>query len=1207
MEVGMDGFVVPNMQAWFRQNSFISTPDNGLLYHSRSDVNYVAPLAKDQMPRVKIISLKSTIKALACSPDWSERREFATFDDQNNLQVWDVDQEAATKGHKGHMYKLRGGGGGENRGGQSNEVTSAICFTQTQKIISCDHSVMVVYCLSSDTFKVYGDFFKPYQTVVVLSPCPTNRDVFAAGMKNGLIQLFSLQDMTILRNMRGHDTEIVSIDWMQVRVKSEEAKKTSWRQEERPIKEARKKGGRAAAKSANASAVASASAAADNSDIFDIYDFDDSKEEFGTIINRETSNYDQRDRFRDKVHKTEGFNFLEECQSLKKDLAEARQREKEHQDDDDDDVAEDAERSREMNTDDEAELDEAEKFRDFIIVDDQGQEGPADAKNEDEEGEPKMILVTGSRENVIFFWDHETGVPVDKIMLASNQNSNKRLFPGIFITVAWVNPTKIVANNVSGHVFEWNLSFFYQGSRIRMTAHQGIRYPVDMVIYVTRSCGPIADYDPNTNYVWCQSINRKIIGVSVTKNPEIVADLTCLATGNSCITENPLESTVLAVGCVDRNLVTLNLASMAYNEVTCVRFLNKVCSKVTALDWHPERENYIAFGTSEGRIGLLDTNSPNNVPTLLNSFLSNDVYSLKWCEMTDEFFQKSTVLFATGKAKLAYYKMIGGSKHDPIELRQFGMVSSVSASGHYLFVGTQDGFVFVNDLSKSLAQLYHRNVSRRYIISMQYKDNVLAVSSNECSIRLIDFSNGIDDKIDDNIRVLEGHTEGVCCLRWGHGDSKLLVSGSFDNTVRVWNSVDCSCLALYRNTDSVFCAMFSPIHDNIVLLTGKGTTLAFFDYTKYPVTEVALAKKTRIPIKWATEEGRTDKKASREKKRAGKPLEVLQKSLDTLQISEKAVTSADASVAPDVVPTMVVNGQSSRATASKKQAEPEAKRAPEVDELAEHLKTIKFKEIKPVELKSNVPTTFHLANREINKTSDVLACLVKLIDYEEPDEDDLEEQEDEAEKKQPVQTEGAEKRYFNEKLFMSEKDLKELIDEETKNHHMANTASIGAILLPQIGFRLKEEIIRRIASKRLTDQLVALAPSISYEFWRKVCEAYGYQLLEKQYPLASIPYFLASHKITEAIDYLCKHKFFREALAICKLRKARDDPIQEQVAIEWAQYLDNSGNFEGAALVWTAAKKYQNAVTALSKRKEITDEIRGAIDALKVKLQQTTE
>lgn len=56
----MNGLVVPNMQVWFRQNSFISTPDNGLLYYSRSDVNYIAPLVEDQLPQVKIINVKST-------------------------------------------------------------------------------------------------------------------------------------------------------------------------------------------------------------------------------------------------------------------------------------------------------------------------------------------------------------------------------------------------------------------------------------------------------------------------------------------------------------------------------------------------------------------------------------------------------------------------------------------------------------------------------------------------------------------------------------------------------------------------------------------------------------------------------------------------------------------------------------------------------------------------------------------------------------------------------------------------------------------------------------------------------------------------------------------------------------------------------------------------------------------------------------------
>lgn len=415
---------------------------------------------------------------MACSPDWSERREFATLDEQNNLQLWDVDRGHAIKGHKGHVYKLHRG---DSRGGQSNEVTSAICFTQTEKIISCEHSVMIVYCLVTDTFKIFGDFFKSNFTVVLISPCPTDRDIFAVGMKNGLIQLISLRNMSIIWSMRGHDKEIVSIDWMQIRVKPEQpsiqTNQANWRQEERPKKEARKKNG---SKTRGSKFLMSLSyvtnsfnglihpepadtpAVADNSDIFDIYDYNENEEEFGTIIDRESSSYDQRDRFRDKVHATEGFNFLEECRTFKEDLIIARQQ----QEEDTEDAADDAEKPHEINTDDENELDEAEKFRDFIIVDDEGKEGAAAAKDEEEEGDLKMILVTGSRENVIFFWNHESGVAVDKIMLASNQSS-KRLCPGIFITAAWVNPSKIVANNVLGHVYEWDLSFFYRASQIK--------------------------------------------------------------------------------------------------------------------------------------------------------------------------------------------------------------------------------------------------------------------------------------------------------------------------------------------------------------------------------------------------------------------------------------------------------------------------------------------------------------------------------------------------------------------------------------------------------------------------------------------------------------------------------------------------------------------------------------------------------------------
>lgn len=50
-----------------------------------------------------------------------------------------------------------------------------------------------------------------------------------------------------------------------------------------------------------------------------------------------------------------------------------------------------------------------------------------------------------------------------------------------------------------------------------------------------------------------------------------------------------------------------------------------------------------------------------------------------------------------------------------------------------------------------------------------------------------------------------------------------------------------------------------------------------------------------------------------------------------------------------------------------------------------------------------------------------------------------------------------------------------------KNHRGSKTDSIGNILIPQINFDLKTNIIQSIEEKSLTEQQVSLAPSISYE------------------------------------------------------------------------------------------------------------------------------
>lgn len=50
-----------------------------------------------------------------------------------------------------------------------------------------------------------------------------------------------------------------------------------------------------------------------------------------------------------------------------------------------------------------------------------------------------------------------------------------------------------------------------------------------------------------------------------------------------------------------------------------------------------------------------------------------------------------------------------------------------------------------------------------------------------------------------------------------------------------------------------------------------------------------------------------------------------------------------------------------------------------------------------------------------------------------------------------------------------------------KNHKGSKTDSIGNLLIPQMKFELKAHIVQSIEEKRLTEQHVSLAPSISYE------------------------------------------------------------------------------------------------------------------------------
>uniref|UniRef100_A0A182PCI0 Uncharacterized protein n=1 Tax=Anopheles epiroticus TaxID=199890 RepID=A0A182PCI0_9DIPT len=1184
MACNMDGFVAPIYHRWYHQNSFISTPDNGILYCSRWDIAYIPPMDNNCLPKTQIITVKGFIKSMACAPDWTDKRLFATLDEYNNLLVWDLDQAQPVHGHRGHATTPKAPSSRK----QYSDVTSAICFSAHGKVISCDRSDLAVYCLLSNTYKLMPDFFRN-KTVVILAPSPVERDVFIAGLKDGLIQIFSIKKNTILNTLRSHDKEIVSIECMSVPV----LKSSVWRKrdkkaeanatasatknvESRPKKQARKK----------------AVPVADDSNFLDIYDFNESLEEFGTIIDRESQD-EKRNQFREKAKTVEGFNFLEACENLKEDMLKAaNRRDNDEEEEDDDEVGEQSTIGQhEFNTDDENDLDDCEKLRDYVVVNNEDRDVDEELEDGREEYESKLILVTGSRENVVWFWDYDSGLPIDKLIIPSVATA--KMCDTLFTTAVWMDESHVVANNSNGQVFEWKVDFKYKNERLHLVAKESLApYPVDKIFHLIRAKG-LRTRETDGRYLWCSSIHRKLTCLEVTESGKVsvVVDYACITTTNRCVVENPLESMVVALASGAPRIEKLNLTSLQPDNIPFKSYTNKISALVMFLAWHPEDEEKLAFATSEGRVGVIDTSSMTNVPVIMKPFTTKEVYALHWCYLTDEKQEKRLILFACSKNELVYYHMSGAQKYEPIRCTQFGNVSNISGAGNMCFVGTQQGNIYICDLDQNLKQLYHSKVANRYIASVECKNNYLAVGSNDRVIQLMNLSSGFEDKQEKEIISLEGHKDGICKVGWNRGDTMLLVSSSYDCSIRVWDALSATCLNVFYTKAFAYAAIFSPLDENIILFVGKGIPLSCYDRTKQHAAEPSKAS-SKLNIKFAVQEDGNPIESKHEKQRA-----------------------------KSKQPARTVGPIASEA----------------VDLLTDEVKKVTLKEAPAVKSTpvATLSTTFQLTHRETNKTKDVLECIVKLLHTPEPEPEpiDLEGEENSSDcdsideefkrltkPKPQAQKPSAESpvkpcemstedehMFYNERLFSTEQNLKQLIAEESRQHNITDTSTIGLVMLPQLLHKLKETILGCISKKKLTAQMLALAPYVSHMFWRQCCQAYAYQLIEGKQPLAAVPYFLASHKVDSSIEELCDAKYFREAWVICRLQKMPEDPILEQVASKWAEHLDAIGNYEAAALVWTGVKKYQQAADVLSKRREITADIQRTIDELNAKVQEASQ
>lgn len=188
-------------------------------------------------------------KAIVCDTTWSETRWFATFKHDNEVNVWDLNTATVIRGHRAHCDKS-GAGTSRQQHQQSNDA-AAMCITLNREILTITANGFVKFCLRSNTYSLFRDDFvarKRRCRVSALKASPNSADIVGIGYNDGLVEVVNIaselitlccgllmththhgnafssfafflrlfSDPTILRTFKGHNTSIVSMQWMQI-------------------------------------------------------------------------------------------------------------------------------------------------------------------------------------------------------------------------------------------------------------------------------------------------------------------------------------------------------------------------------------------------------------------------------------------------------------------------------------------------------------------------------------------------------------------------------------------------------------------------------------------------------------------------------------------------------------------------------------------------------------------------------------------------------------------------------------------------------------------------------------------------------------------------------------------------------------------------------------------------------------------------------
>lgn len=388
-------------------------------------------------------------------------------------------------------------------------------------MLSSVNSNIINFCLVTNTFKIFIDV-SSRNPISIMKQSPKDSNLVAAGTKNGLILLLSVDKMEISAKLRCHDAEISSLDWMYLTTKK--PKEVSKAVDSK-------------------SSLEHLIASTDTSDIFDIY-VENGEPEFGVYEKEvQTCSDDEESNvadFQEKIVSNSNFNYLEACRDLKTViLSEENDRDdrtkgtyEENKDQYgmknqinpscDESLASNASSRTPVLTEESLNyLDECQRMKDFAGI--------------SNEGTPQLdeipVLASGSREPVAWIWDIKERTAFCKIKW---HPKTKQSLPNPFTNVLWVDESTLLITDGNGDLNEYKIRFDVNTRALVSKEQKDKKFDAKGILNMCRS--------EDGSVIWTSSIHRHISCLDVKNEFKKIVSLDTIQLRIHFIVENPIDS-----------------------------------------------------------------------------------------------------------------------------------------------------------------------------------------------------------------------------------------------------------------------------------------------------------------------------------------------------------------------------------------------------------------------------------------------------------------------------------------------------------------------------------------------------------------------------------------------------------------------------------------------------------------------------------------